>query len=174
MADRNRTRRTYSDRGQVYIYGNTVRQAEVMPRRQEEIIDPEQPKRVSRQVRQNRRNAKRMSAGYVVFLAVMASLALLVCVQYLQLQARLTTQSKEITSMQKELAQMREANTTKYNNLLDSVNMDDVRKRAEELGMVHAEADQIVEYENPANDYVKQYEDIPEDGVLASSGGTGK
>ena len=32
-----------------------------------------------------------------------------------------------------------------------------------------AAADQIVEYDNPASDYVKQYENIPENGVLAQS-----
>ena len=35
--------------------------------------------------------------------------------------------------------------------------------------MVYASPEQIIEYEDPATDYVKQYEDIPEDGVLAQS-----
>jgi hypothetical protein len=38
-----------------------------------------------------------------------------------------------------------------------------------QLGMTYAAADQIVEYDNPASDYVKQYENIPENGVLAQS-----
>ena len=33
----------------------------------------------------------------------------------------------------------------------------------------YATPDQIVEYDNPASDYVKQYENIPENGVLAQS-----
>ena len=35
--------------------------------------------------------------------------------------------------------------------------------------MVYASQEQVVEYDNPATDYVKQYENIPEDGVLAQS-----
>jgi hypothetical protein len=53
---------------------------------------------------------------------------------------------------------------------MDSVNLDEVRTTAiEELGMVYANKDQIVEYDNPTGGYVKQYEVIPEDGVIVSS-----
>ena len=34
--------------------------------------------------------------------------------------------------------------------------------------MTYAAADQIVEYDNPASDYVKQYENIPEKVYLLS------
>ena len=111
-----------------------------------------------------------MSPGYVIFLAVAAILALVVCVNYVQLQSRLTSRSKAISAMQEELADMKEENNTKYNAVMDSVNLDEIRDKAQnELGMVYANSDQIVEYDNPASDYVKQYEDIPEDGILAQS-----
>ena len=72
--------------------------------------------------------------------------------------------------MQEELADMKEENTTKYNTIMDSVNLEEVRDKAiNELGMVYADKDQIVEYDNPNGDYVKQYEEIPDDGMLASS-----
>ena len=49
--------------------------------------------------------------------------------------------------------------------------LDEIRDRAQtELGMVYASPEQIVEYENPATDYVRQLEEIPDDGVLAQSG----
>ena len=44
-----------------------------------------------------------------------------------------------------------------------------VIKRAKQLGMTYASPDQIVEYDDPATDYVKQYDNIPESGVLAQS-----
>ncbi len=97
-------------------------------------------------------------------------MALIVCVNYVQLQSRITSRSKNITAMQEELANLREENNTKYNAVMDSVNLDEIRDKAQnELGMVYASPEQIVEYDNPATDYVKQYEDIPEDGVLAQS-----
>ena len=40
--------------------------------------------------------------------------------------------------------------------------------------MVYASPDQIVEYDDPATDYVKQYENIPEDGALAQSDNNNK
>ncbi|MEF9942199.1 MAG: hypothetical protein RSA90_00335 [Lachnospiraceae bacterium] len=154
---------------QTYIYGNTVRQPEIAPRRREEI-QPRQPKKVSTQVRKNRKKAMHMSTGYVVFLTVAAVMALVVCVQYLQLQSEISNRSKKITQLQQELASTKESNDTIYNNALDSVNIEEIRDKAvNEMGMVYAQPGQIIEYQNPTNDYVKQYEDIPKNGVLAQS-----
>ena len=53
---------------------------------------------------------------------------------------------------------------------MDSVNLEEIREKAqEELGMVYASPEQVIEYQRPSADYVKQYENIPEDGVLAQS-----
>lgn len=149
----------------MYVYGNAVPKPSYEPERRKKS-----PARVSRQVRKNRRKALRMSSGYVVFLALAAMLALAVCVGYVRLQARITDSSKNITAMQEELAQLKEENNTRYNSVMDSVNLEDIEKTAtEKLGMVYATSSQVVEYESPSADYVKQYESIPEDGVLAKS-----
>ena len=154
---------------QMYVYGNVVTKPAYEPRRHEK--SPERPvKRTSRQVRRNRRQALHMSSAYVVFLTIAALMALIVCVNYVQLQSRITSRSKNITAMQEELASMREENTTRYNAVMDSVNLEEVRKTAQEkLGMVYAADAQIVEYQKPSSDYVKQYEKIPKEGVLAQS-----
>ena len=108
-----------------------------------------------------------MNAAYVVFLAIAATIVLLLCVNYVRLQSELTRRSKHVTALQEELADLKEENTTKYNAVVDSVNLDEIRERAiNQLGMTYAAADQIVD---PASDYVKQYENIPENGVLAQS-----
>lgn len=152
----------------MYVYGNTVAKPDYAPERR--VQEPERPKKASRQVRKNRKKALHMSKGYVIFLAVMAVAALVVCVNYVQLQSQLTSRSKNITALQEQLTSMKEENNTKYNVIMDSVNLEDVRNKAvNELGMVYANKDQIVEYDNPDGDYVKKYEQIPEDGVLASS-----
>lgn len=161
-----RTSRTSS---QMYVYGNTVTKPVSEPERHEQPLERPR-KRASRQVRKNRRQALHMNSAYVIFLTVAAVMALVVCVSYVQLQSRIASRSKNITAMQEELANLKEENTTKYNAVMDSVNLDEIRDKAQnELGMVYASPDQIVEYDNPATDYVKQYEDIPEDGVLAQS-----
>ena len=111
-----------------------------------------------------------MNASYVVFLTIAATIVLLLCVNYVRLQSEMTQRSKRVTALQEKLADLKEENTTKYNAVVDSVNLDEVRERAiNQLGMTYATPDQIVEYDNPAADYVKQYDNIPESGVLAQS-----
>ena len=156
-------RRTVTSRG-MYIYGNTVRQAEVMPQRQEEPRKEHKKKKLDRQILKNRRKAMRMNPAYVMFLSIAAVAALVVCVWYLQVRAELTTE------LQQELADAKEENTTRYNVVMDSVNLEEVRNRAiNDLGMGYATSDQIIEYQNPVNDYVKQYESIPKSGVLGQT-----
>ena len=163
-----RRNNTYSKRqGQMYVYGNTAPKPEYEPRRQH-VSKPQ--KKVSHQVRRNRRKALRINQSYVVFLSIAAILALIICVNYVQLQSRLTSHSKNITAMQKELANLKEENNTRYNAVMDSVNLDEIREKAQKkLGMVYASPEQVVEYQSPSSDYVKQYENIPKDGVLAQS-----
>ena len=108
-----------------------------------------------------------INKAYVVFLSVAAILMLVVCVQYVQLRAELTNRSKNITALQEELANLNEANTTKYNAVMDSVNLEEVREKAmDDLGMVYANENQVVEYDNPDGDYIKQYEQMPDEDEL--------
>lgn len=169
-----RSGRHYSDQSarNAYIYGNTVQRAETAPERREQTtIEVEEPKRASRQVRKNRKKALHMSAGYVMFLALAAAIGLGACVKFLQLRADVTSSSKKLAAMQQELVALKEDNTSKYNSVVDSVSLDDVRERAiEDLKMVYAKPGQIIEYQNPENDYVKQYQNIPENGVSTVSG----
>ena len=77
---------------------------------------------------------------------------------------------ERILFTQEELADLTESNTTRYNAAANSVNMETVRDRAmNEMGMVYAAQGTVIEYNRPAGDYVKQYSDIPESGVLAKS-----
>ena len=159
-------KRTYNNASnQMYVYGNVVTKPSYEPKRRVE----EPKRRTSHRVRKNRKKALQMSRGYVLFLAVAAVIALVVCVNYIQLQSRITSSSKNITAMQEELAQMREENNTRYNAVMDAVNLEEVREEALKMGMVYADSSQIITYKSPSADYVKQYESIPEDGVLAQS-----
>lgn len=155
----------------MYVYGNAVPKPAYEPQRRP--AEPERRHRVSRQVKQNRKKAMGINKAYVVFLSVAAVLMLVVCVHYVQLRAELTNRSKNITALQEELANLNEANTTKYNAVMDSVNLEEVREKAmNDLGMVYANENQVIEYDNPDGDYIKQYEQIPEEGVVASSAKT--
>ena len=144
----------------MYVYGNAVPKPAYEPQRR-----TAEPAR--------RQHVMGINKAYVVFLSVAAILMLVVCVQYVQLRAELTNRSKNITALQEELANLNEANTTKYNAVMDSVNLEEVREKAmDDLGMVYANENQVVEYDNPDGDYIKQYEQIPDEGVVASSAKT--
>lgn len=154
--------------GQTYVHGNVAAKPAYWPAGQSE--EPQSAARASSQVRKNRRKALCMNAGYVMFLTLAAVLALVICVNYVKLQSKITKRSENITALQAELADRKEENNTRYNFVMDAVNLDEIRTKAQkDLGMVYASEDQIIEYTRPSADYVKQYEDIPEDGVLAQS-----
>ena len=161
-------RRTNRIAGQMYVHGNVVTKPAYEPERR--VEEPVREERVSSQVRENRRSALRMNLSYVMFLALAAMLALVVCVKYVQLQSKLDSRSKNITSLQQELTSLKEENNTRYNSVMDAVNLDEIREVAQgTLGMAYPSTDQVIEYNSPSADYVKQYEDIPKDGVIASS-----
>lgn len=149
-----------------YVYGNTVRK-ELAPAPQRPV---RKQKEVSQRVQNNRNKALHMNRGYVIFLAAAAMVALFACVQYLQLQSEITNRSQNITALQQELADAKEANTTKYNAIVNSMNLEEIREKAmSELGMVYATADQIIEYNSPKSNLVTKYSNIPESGIIASS-----
>lgn len=170
--DQRTTGRRGNNRSQFYVYGNAVRQAEPFPKKMPGA-HPEQTdqhRQMSRQVAKNRHRAKSISPAYAVFLAAAAVCAVLVCMVYLSLQSEVVSRSENVVAMQEELAELTEANDTAYNAAVDSVNLVTVRERAmNELGMVPESEGSVVEYDRPAGEYVKQYSDIPESGVLAKS-----
>lgn len=160
-------RRTAVDSG-MYVYGNTVRKAQAVPQRRRGYEEQPQPKKaVSPQVKKNRKRALKMNPAYLLFLTFATVITLAACVWYIQLRTEVSGRAANIAAMQKELVELKEENTARYNSIVDSVNLEEVRERAvKDLGMVYAGDDQIVTYQNPKNDYVEQYEEIPEDGIL--------
>lgn len=155
--------------GQMYVYGNAVPKQQVLPKRKPER-EPADEAGMSRQVRKNRNRAMSINPAYAGFLAVAAVFAVLVSVCYLRLQSDNINRSENITVLQKELNVLTEANDTALHAAEDSVNLEEVRKRAvEELGMVYASQGTVIEYDAPSGESVTQYNDIPSSGILARS-----
>lgn len=144
---------------EIYIDGNTVRKPA-------EIVRPEkerEERHVSRQATNNRTKALRMSKGYVLFLSMVSVATLFVCVHFIQLRSTVTSQLKEVASLQTELNQLIAENDAFYDSTVTSIDLDHVRDVAiNELGMSYADEDQIVWYSsNTTNSYVRQYQDVP-------------
>ena len=162
---RTKSRHTANNSG-MYIYGNTV------PKTREDMGGYEEQhvkkKTVDHQIEKNRKNALYMNSAYVAFLAVAAIITLMACVWYLQLRSEIAGRSAHVTELQQQLSEMKEENTTEYNAIVDSVNLETVREKAvNEMGMGCATSDQIVIYQNPVKDYVKQHQEIPKKGIMS-------
>ena len=145
------------DRHERYIYdGNAARKLQAIP---QEI--PER-RTVSRATSRNRAKAKRMSRGYVLYLAVISIAALFMCVRYLKLKSDLTTLTKEIAVTASQLIEMQADNDALYNSVLASVDLENIKKVAmERQGMKYPDEDQIYKFDTAGNSYVRQYRNVP-------------
>lgn len=137
---------------QPYVYGNTAqklnvqRQWETEPRRQ-----------VQPAVRKNREKVRRMSAGYVIFLAVAICASALILVNYIQLQAELTSLTRSVASKESELNSLKVANDEAYSRIISSIDLEEIKRIAiGELGMTYAQEGQIVLYTNESSDYMRK------------------
>lgn len=175
-ADRRKSvNRNGSDRNrQTYVDGTAVRKLKA-------VEQPVKKQQGSSVPRTGRRSARRerpqyFSIGYTLFLAAASVLTLWVCAGYLKLQADNTARSKNIVALEEQLSDLRAENDDEYNRVTSSVDLEEVRNIAiNELGMVYAEADQVVLYDGSGSDYVKQYAEIPQEesglkGVLGAGG----
>ena len=87
------------DKSGFYVYGNTVRQAETLPRKTKSPYSQqrERTKRTSSRVVKNRNRAMSISPAYAVFLTAAAVCAVLICVLYLNLQSEVVSRSENVT-----------------------------------------------------------------------------
>ncbi len=162
---RNGTKATY-ERNRVtgrsrdaYVYGSAAPKLDLAERREqvERKNRQEQNERNRQEVLKSREKAHHMSAGYVMFLFTALCAAGIILVNYIQLQAELTSLSKAVNAAESELNSMKLANDEEYSRVLNSINLEEIRRIAvEELGMVYAQEGQIVTYENQGNDYMRQ------------------
>lgn len=140
-----------------YIEGNTVRVAN--PRREEYGT----PHRVTRPKKKSRhsRSKQVMNFSFVVFLTAALTVTAFTCIQYIKLQSSITTHVANISSLEKQLEELRAENDDMENRIKGSVCLEDIKKRAmDDLGMTYASQDQIVVYESDGTDYVRQFVSI--------------
>lgn len=135
----------------VYTYGNTARQLDVKTE-----IHEQPRRRMSHEVRHNREKALHMNFGYVVFLLAAIAASAIILANYIQLQAELTNKTRVVSSMEKQLNNLKLANDEEYNRITSSIDLEEIKRIAiGELGMVYASEGQIVKYSNVSNDYMR-------------------
>ena len=150
--------RTADDRNRYYVRGNAVRELDVTKE-----IEKQSVKKVSHTALKNRERAKHMNAGYVLFLCVAMVVTGIILANYIGLQSDITNSVKRISTLEKQLNDLKLANDEEYSRITSSVNLEEVRRIAiQELGMQYAEEGQIIPFTSQNNDYVKQMADIPQ------------
>lgn len=114
-------------------------------------------------VRRNRERALQMDFPYVFMLTVASVCALYICSRYLQLQSDISARVKHIDTLERQIEELKADNDALQTSINTSVDLDHVYKVAtEELGMVYANKDQVRLFDKTESEYVRQYEDIPE------------
>lgn len=158
----NRRVNSRSDRDlrETYEDGSAVRKLSYLPEEEESVELPQ--RRVSRQTSRNRRRATQMNRGYVVFLAAVCVATVLVCVNFLQLKAQITTQSETVASLETKLSKLKADNDAYYNIVMASVSLDTVKEAAlNRLGLKYPDESQVQYYDTKGNSYVRQYAEVP-------------
>ncbi len=158
-----------------YNYGNTAREMEPMRRRIDEPSrrrqNPERKRnpQVTPRVRKNIQREQVINGRYVAFVLAVAVIVGAAFVFYLSLEAQLASRSSNITSLQLEISDLSLENDAAMTAIEDSVDLDMIKLKAENLGMVYITSSRVKGYQSPTADYVIQYEEIPESGILPQS-----
>lgn len=146
-----------------YQYGSVA--PELYPEeseRRETRRSRQEQERVARSTRNRQAtHAAARNAAVVGFMLLMSALMCVLLFSYISLQSAVTQSVKEIASYESTLSSLKTANDQRYNEIVASVDLDEIKTRAmTELGMTYAAEDQIISYEADTSDYVHQVQEV--------------
>ena len=147
-----------------YTEGNTVRQvAQPLPDRhtREREIREEREKR-KRQERRKMQRMMRKKRIYSMYVAMVAATVVGLFVGYINLTNSITTQMDNISAFEQNISDLKASNSATESRIASQTNLGEIKAVAvNEMGMVYANADQIVYYDMESSDYMNQYHNIP-------------
>ena len=112
---------------------------------------------------QTRSRVRFVGGRYVIFLTVICAVAFLLCVYYLQQKSALTTKYENMASLQARYNTLKNDNDARYNQVISSVTLEDVKNAAiNRLGMHYPDSDHMRYYTLTDDSYVRQYTDVAE------------
>lgn len=98
-----------------------------------------------------------MSFQTVIVMLALITIMTVILVFYITLQAEVTNTSQQIADLEQQLTQLKAENDASYNDITDSISLEEVRRRAiQDLGMKYADRDQVVIYSGTEKDTVHQ------------------
>ncbi len=147
-----------------YTEGNTVRQvAQPLPDRhtREREIREEREKR-RRQERRKMQRMMRKKRIYSMYVAMVAAAVVGLFVGYINLTNSITTHMDNISALEQNISDLKASNSATESRIASQTNLGEIKTAAiNEMGMVYANADQIVYYDMESSDYMNQYHNIP-------------
>ena len=155
-----KTRRNYRTR--TYIDGNTVRKLEAAPdyRREQEEKQREEIRQRNRRMAQ--KNQEKSAHMDLAFLSVSLLVMCVAAVLYIRLQSGITTHLKTISALESQVAELKADNDAAEKRIETAVDLATIKDIAmNQLGMSYAGPDQIIHYTVDKEDYMNQFEDIP-------------
>lgn len=158
-----------------YVDGNTVRKYRTYSQPDEEKewlreIYRDRDIENAREERARKARVKRLEesrsmspVAFVVFAAAVAVM-LYLCAGYIQARSAVTNLSKKVVEKETEYNELKAKNDSNLKEVESSINLQKIYGIAtKDLGMVFANNNQIVTYDNSESAYVRQYEDINEE-----------
>lgn len=117
----------------------------------------------ARRRRLQREQETRMDLATFVFLTCAVICTFYVCISYINVRSKVTSTSKQVACLESEIISIKNTNQIALEKVDDTRDLAYVYKVAtKELGMVHPESGQVIEYQQVKSDFLKQYADIPE------------
>ncbi len=154
-------------RSMVYFDGSAVRKLDYEPervrpeRRVEErpAVRPEKRQTIDRSMDK----ALAFDLRYTVFVVASVVIMVAACIVMLYMESRINDQQNNINELEAQLDAIETDNAAYAVTLENMYTLDEITDVAiNELGMVYAKKGQIVYYDSANEDYVKQYQDVPE------------
>ena len=147
-----------------YEDGNAARYLESthLPTREDLRREQIEQKRQEKRKRLNHhRRKKQASRRLAFFIATSAVVIGLYFVAYVHIQNQITTSMGNISSLEKEITQIKTENAALKSRISTTANLSKIQKTAiKDLGMVYASSSQIVYYSVNDDDFMNQYEEI--------------
>ncbi len=162
-------RRSYNDRptsrvygstaGNMYVDGNTVRKIQ---RRYLEA-PPRKSARVRAEERARARAIRWANFKYGLFLLIALTISAAVCIWYVRLRSEITASQIDVSRLMEELSEKKVANDEEYERIVGEVDLEEIKRIAmNDLGMKYPTENQVVNISGAGDDYVRQYNTIPE------------
>lgn len=153
--------KVHREGNQLYIRESVVRKPKFEANPEIDQVHTRQ-RELNRQRRRNKEYAQAMNRRYIAFLMCSALLVFASVAVYLMQLSNASVNKKAIQALETQVNDMRHENDEWEVRMESGVNPEAIRKSAiEDLGMVYAGQEQIVNYDYEESDYVRQYEEIP-------------